>query len=70
VIVDRTDQVWEYFERDRFVIAWVYDRAHEGGHSVTVFVSSKPRIWDLGPQRWAENVFDPWDNDTSFRRLL
>lgn len=71
MIVDRSDQIWEYRDRhDRFVIAWVHAPVDEMGHAVTVFFSTEPRIWGLGAQRWAECPLDLWDADESFSRLL
>ncbi len=49
MILDRSDQIWEYRDRrDRFVIAWVHAPVDEMGHAVTVFFSTEPGIWGLG----------------------
>lgn len=71
MIVDRTDQVWEYRDSDdRYVIAWIYEPADTLYHNVTVFFSVDTRLWQLGIQRWAEGYNDPYESDPQFTRLL
>lgn len=69
-MIDRSDQVWEFSEHDRFVVAYIHAPIDRGGHSVTVFYTSDERIWETGAIRWAESESDPWENDERFRRLL